>query len=179
MRELADLFLSHCYPERIEHSWILDHLDQTFETLFGCNVEQCILLPVIFWMLSREPARVLIFCEGEENRDNLTQNLKRRIEESLLKLPFNCEQESVFRKTLTDGSLSPLSYILVRCASIKGLFGNFIARTNDGIPKTLAVYYQVPIEDVKKYREMTDTWAQRTIVVNAEYKPFDFNSLFE
>lgn len=125
-----------------------------------------ITLSIIYWFISREPAKVIIFCQGDENCTKVNEQLLNSIGYASIKLPIVHHKDCEFRKVTRIGKTCPSSCITIRQATGEGMLGHVLAKQQDNEPRSLVIFYQVSEDDVAKYRQKTDTWSDRTLIVN-------------
>ena len=175
----ADAILGLCYPNVTKKQRrLLDVISSPeCETLTTVS-RYFMAMSAIYWFISREPSRVIIFCQGAENCEKVSAKLIEVIGQSSIKLPIKQHRDCEFLKVIEKSAIATRDFILIRQATGEGMLGYVLPKTKDGLPNFLVIFYQVSEEDVAEYRQKTDTWADRTIIVNEEpVKPFDFNSL--
>ncbi len=130
---------------------------------------------VLWYFLSRKQARIVTTSVDEGQLENvLWGEINGFIQSSQYALPLNVKHLDI-RKVI-NGVECPKSYIIGRVAKkVEGLLGHHLKRGEMGEPQTLMVYDEASgIED--GYKEKTDTWAHRTLIIG---NPFPCENFFK
>jgi phage terminase large subunit len=140
---------------------------------------------VLWFFLTRRPCRVVTTSVDETQLNGvLWGELRRFIQTSAW--PLDSEKGGpllvndlqlrwVFTEESRRGQVCPLSYVIGRVAKKgEGMQGHHIARTGDGVPRTLFVADEASGVDDGSYLA-ADTWAERVLVIG---NPYDCQNFF-
>lgn len=137
------------------------------------EINEGVVWSAFWWLATREPARVIILCNSLEMKERAARYVIGNMATSENELPIDYHGDSsdMIRKVGPNGGLSGVSYLRLQCLQDgRELLGHNLAKTDDK-PKALVIFYQCTPEEVAHYYEYTDTWAQRTIIVNEVIQP--------
>lgn len=140
------------------------------EPLIGSRICRDVIYPVLWWMCTREPARVLVICHDEEARERADRYFYSHLATSEEKLPFH-EEQFHYQKLDEKGCKLGRSYVLFKLATTEGLLGHCLSRSSNVDAKGMVIYYQCPPEQVRQLMDRTDTWTDRTVIVNEVIQP--------
>lgn len=137
---------------------------------------------VILFFLTRIPCRIVTTSvDGSQLQAVLWGEMRRFIQTSRIPLEHTkggplVINHMMIRRIDANGSIDGLSYILGRVAAKgEGFLGHHIAKTDDGIPRTLLVGDEASgLDDVVD--ERGSTWAHRKLYIG---NPFPCNNFFK
>ena len=128
-------------------------------------------LGALWFFISRHPCRVVTTSvDGTQLESVLWGEIRRFIQQSKYTLPLVVNH--LHLRKVVQGQVCGLSYLLGRVAAKgEGLLGHHIAKTGDGIPRTLFVADEASgVEDISY--ERADTWAERKLIIGNPYGPY-------
>lgn len=141
-------------------------------------------LTVLFFFLTRSPVRILTTsADGEQLDAVLWGEIRRFIQTCKYKLSHeqggpivinHLHLRKVFMQGKMKGEMCGLSYCLGRVAAKgEGMLGHHIAKTGDGIPRTLFVADEASGVDDQSW-DRSDTWAERKLAIGNCYPCSNF-----
>lgn len=136
-------------------------------------------LIVTCFFLRRNPCRIVTTsCDGQQLEGVLWGEMRRFLNESRVPLTVDkggpiVPNHLLWRKVY-NGTMCGLSYVRGRVAQKgEGMLGHHIAKTGDGIPRTLFVADEASGVDDLSYERAT-TWANRVLVIGNPYPCYNF-----
>lgn len=123
----------------------------------------------LWFFCSRSPCRVVTHSVDQPQlKGVLWGEIRRFVDTSRVKLPIEVG-DLFIRQVRADGSYEPLSYLIGRVTRKgEGLLGHHVARTRDGIPRTLFLADEASGIDDEAW-EKVDTWAHRKLAIGNPY----------
>lgn len=149
----------------------------------GCNMsgkDYGLAYDVLEFFLTRHPCRVVLTSAKDQHLDVLFGEIKQRIARS--KYPLTVEEGGPLRVLdreilkVYDGKECPLSYIKGMVASentLESLQGHHIAKTGDGVWRTMAAFDEASAAKDAYYR-MMKTWADAMVFVGNTWECQNF-----
>jgi len=135
---------------------------------------------VLWFFLSRTPCRIVTTSvDGHQLEGVLWGEMRRFIQNSRYPLDYRRSGPLVINhlhlRKIVNGEQDGLSYAIGRVAAKgEGLQGHHIAKTGDGIPRTLFVGDEASALDDADYNA-ADTWADRKLIIG---NPLPCNNFF-
>ena len=131
------------------------------------------------FFLTRSPCRVVTTSVDYTQLEGvLWGEIRRFIQES--KYPLDSRQggpllvNHLHLRKVNNGVVDGISYCIGRVAAKgEGMLGHHVAKTGDGIPRTLAIYDEASGVDNESY-DRTDTWAERKLAIGNPYPCTNF-----
>lgn len=129
----------------------------------------------IWFFCSRTPCKVVTHSVDQPQlKGVLWGEMKRFIQTSRYKLPLNVREDMFMQYIRPNGTADPLSYLIGRVTRKgEGLLGHHVAKTNDGVPRTLFVADEASGVDDEAW-EKSDTWAHRKLAIGNPYPCTNF-----
>ena len=125
---------------------------------------------LLWFFMSRAPCRIVTTSAKDDHLDVVWGELRRFIETCRYPMIYPCGPLVVNQreiKRIVNGVVEPLTYLKGMVASddsSASLQGHHIARTGDGIPRTLFLCDEASgVRDV--YYSMVDSWADRKLII--------------
>lgn len=134
----------------------------------------------LWFFLSRTPCRVVTTSvDANQLQSVLWGEIRRFVQTSKYALEAERGGPLVMNhmhiRKMLDGQVEPLSYIVGRVAAQgEGMLGHHIAKTGDGVPRTLFIADEASGIDDTTYEKAT-TWAERVLVIG---NPFPCQNFF-
>ncbi len=175
--KLAELCWPHItfYKEQRDIIYSVRDNDETYVPAGNMLGKDFVAAFIALWFfLSRKPCRVVTTSvDGTQLQVVLWGEIKRFIQESRYPLPII--NNHCHLKKLVNGEECGLSYLLGRVsAKGEGMSGHHVAKTGDGIPRTLFIADEASgVDDENK--KMADAWAYRVLVIG---NPFPCQNFF-
>jgi len=176
--ELAKLCWPHVtfYKEQREIIYSVRDNDETYVPAGNMLGKDFVAAFIALWFfLSRKPCRVVTTSvDGTQLQVVLWGEIKRFIQESKYPLPIVNNHCHLKKLDVQSGEECGLSYVLGRVAAKgEGMSGHHIAKTGDGIPRTLFIADEASgVDDENK--KMADAWAYRVLVIGNPYPCTNF-----
>ncbi len=164
----------HLYDKQKE---ILYSVRDNFETVVPAGnklgKDFVAALCVLWFFVSRHPCRIVTTSvDGTQLAAVLWGEIRRFVQESEIDLPI-IDNHLHLRKKVKDRA-DGLSYVIGRVAAKgEGMLGHHIAKSFDGVPKTLFVADEASGVDDISY-ERADTWADRKLIIGNPYPTTNF-----
>ena len=129
----------------------------------------------LWFFCSRSPAKVVTHSVDQPQlKGVLWGEMKRAIEESVVKLPLHVREDMHMNFVRVDGSYDPLSYLIGRVTRKgEGLLGHHIALGDDGVPRCMFLADEASGVDNEAW-EKVDTWAHRKLAIGNPYPTTNF-----
>lgn len=129
----------------------------------------------LWFFCSRSPCKVVTHSVDQPQlKGVLWGEMKRFIQTSRYPLPLNVREDMFMQYIRPDGTADPLSYLIGRVTRKgEGLLGHHIAKTDDGLPRTLFLADESSGIDQEAW-EKSDTWAHRKLAIGNPYTCANF-----
>jgi len=126
-------------------------------------------LAALWFFCSRTPARVITTSVDQPQlKGVLWGEIRNFIRTSRYPLPI--EVNDLLIRQVIGGEQVPKSYLIGRVAAKgEGLLGHHLARTENGLPRTLCIFDEASGIDQVSY-DVTDTWAHRKLIIGNCYE---------
>lgn len=175
------------WPEDVlyrEQEWIVESVrDDDGTYVVAGNMlgkDYVAALIIVLFFLTRNPCRVVTTSAKAEHLRVLWGEIEARIRRS--KVPLDCKlggplvlNHQEIRK-MVDGQRCPLSYVIGMVAapdSMAAMGGHHIAKTGDGIPRTMFVVDEASSVN-SEYLEVASPWTNRLLVIGNAWQCENF-----
>ena len=169
------------YREQKEIIYSVRDNDETFVSAGNMLGKDFVSAFIVLWFfLSRHPVRIVsTSVDATQLEGVLWGEIRRFIQESRRGDKLNVLDSSNggpllvnhmhLRKVMPNGAVDGLSYLIGRVAAKgEGMLGHHIAKTGDGIPRTLFLADEASGVDNESYNR-ADTWAERKLIIGNPY----------
>ena len=169
------------YKEQREIIYSVRDNDETFVPAGNMLGKDFVSAFVALWFfLSRHPCRVVsTSVDATQLEGVLWGEIRRFIQESVVPLDSTkggplLVNHMHLRKVMKNGQVDGLSYVIGRVAAKgEGMLGHHIAKTGDGIARTLFLADEASGVDDESYNR-ADTWAERKLIIGNPYPCTNF-----
>ena len=129
----------------------------------------------LWFFCSRSPCKVVTHSVDQPQlKGVLWGEMRRAIEEAVLKMPLNVREDMYMQFIRPDGTANPLSYLIGRVTRKgEGLLGHHIAEGEDRVPRTFFLADEASGVDDEAW-EKVDTWAHRKLAIGNPYPTTNF-----
>lgn len=149
--------------------------DETFVPAGNALGKDFVSALIALWFFcSRRPAKVVTTSvKGDQLNDVLWGEIRRFIESAETDLPIQFNHLRI-RQLRKDGTLVGNAELVGQVVN-KGeaLLGRHLARTDDGLPRTLCIFDEASGMESAAY-ESSDTWAHRKLIIGNPYPCANF-----
>ena len=164
----------HLYDKQKEILYSVRDNDETFVPAGNMLGKDFVAALCVLWFfVSRHPCRIITTSvDGTQLESVLWGEIRRFIQSSDYKLPIL--NNHLHLRKLIHSEVDGLSYVLGRVAAKgEGMLGHHIAKTGDGVPRTLFVADEASGVDAISYTR-ADTWADRKLIIGNPYPCTNF-----
>lgn len=162
------------YRQQREIIYSVRDNDETFVPAGNMLGKDFVAAFIALWFfVSRHPCRVVTTSvDGTQLESVLWGEIRRFVQSSRYELPI--VNNHLHIRKVVKGQVDGLSYLLGRVAAKgEGMLGHHIAKTGDGIVRTLFIADEASgVEDISYDR--ADTWAERKLVIGNPYPCTNF-----
>jgi len=164
------------YKEQKDIIYSVRDNDETFVPAGNMLGKDFISAFIVLWFFcSRTPCRIITTSvDYEQLKGVLWGEIRRFLQTSKYVLPVVANHLELKRQDLKTGEVEGLSYLIGRVAAKgEGMLGHHIAKTGDGVPRTLFVADEASGIEDESY-DKADTWANRKLVIGNPYPCTNF-----